>query len=624
MLGCVLVRPWAPVSDSLALLSKVDRRKLAFVTGIQMLTGLLDAAGVALFGIVAAMATSAVSGTPLPSTVNELVGSQNASSEELLNSAIRLSVVAGLVLITKSIVNVLLTRRVLRFLAYRQALVSGQLASTLLARPLIQVQRRQSQQTAYALTTGANSAMLGVLGQAVTVGAELSLLGILAFGLLLLDPIVALFAVAFFAGIAFILQRIMSSRAHRLGTTNSEAEVASTALVQESVSTYREVLVSNRRSLYVEQFQALRWTAAQVQADLSLMNQVPKYVFEVALIIGAGLLAWSQFVFKDASAAMAIIAVFLAAGSRVVPSMLRLQGASLGIRVASGMAKPTIELAKELRASSDTSTTADSYDAVDLNELTRRIRDGFPDFIPTVEVENLTFTYESSNSPSLLNVNLHVRPGSSVALVGPTGAGKSTLADAILGVVQPASGRVEIGGYPPLESVSRWPGALAYVPQAVSIISGTIRQNVALGLPAHAIDDGRVWEALKSARLDDFLKEARDGLDTIVGESGVRISGGQRQRLGIARALYTRPRLMVLDEATSALDAETERAIVDTLQLLEGDVTIVTIAHRLATVRHCDLVVYLESGAVVAQGTFDEVVSRVPNFAQQAHLLGLT
>jgi len=217
-----------------------------------------------------------------------------------------------------------------------------------------------------------------------------------------------------------------------------------------------------------------------------------------------------------------------------------------------------------------------------------------------------------------------VAAGASVALVGPTGAGKSTLADAILGVVKPAQGEVLIGGLPPLEAVSQWPGALAYVPQTVAIATGTIRQNVALGLPERAIDDDRVWEALKSARLDDFLKEAREGLDTIVGESGVRLSGGQRQRLGIARALYTRPRLMVLDEATSALDAETERAIVDTLQELEGEVTIVTIAHRLATVRHCDLVVYLEAGRVVAQGSFDEVIAAVPNFAQQAHLLGLS
>jgi len=610
------------VKDSLALLTRPDRRKLGIVTGIQMLSSLLDAAGVALFGIVAAMATSSVSGTPLPSMVTSILGSTDDSPDELLNRAIRLAIIAGFLLIAKSVVNVLLTRRVLRFLAYRQAVVSGQLAATLLARPLLQVQRRESQETAFALTTGVNAAMLGVLGQAVTICSELSLLGVLAVGLLVLDPVVAIFAVAFFAGIALILQRIMSNRAHRLGQTSSTAEVASIALVQESVSTYREVLVSNRRNVYVDRFQALRWTAAQVQADLNLMSLVPKYVFEVALIVGAGLLAWSQFLLKDVSAAMATIAVFLAAGSRVVPSMLRLQGATLGVRVTGGMARPTIELAQELA----TTTAADlpEQEIVTVDELARRIQDGYPGFEATIEVRDVTFAYDLANEPSLHRVGLAVAAGASVALVGPTGAGKSTLADAILGVVKPAQGEVLIGGLPPLEAVSQWPGALAYVPQTVAIATGTIRQNVALGLPERAIDDDRVWEALKSARLDDFLKEAREGLDTIVGESGVRLSGGQRQRLGIARALYTRPRLMVLDEATSALDAETERAIVDTLQELEGEVTIVTIAHRLATVRHCDLVVYLEAGRVVAQGSFDEVIAAVPNFAQQAHLLGLS
>jgi ABC-type multidrug transport system fused ATPase/permease subunit len=617
------LRKWTPVTDSLALLARPDRRKLVFVTGVQMLSSLLDAAGVALFGIVAAMATSAVSGTALPSSVSSLVNASADTPDELLTRAVQLSIVAGLLLIAKSVVNILLTRRVLRFLAYRQAIVSGQLAATLLARPLIQVQRRQSQETAFALTTGVNAAMLGVLGQAVTVCSELSLLAVLAIGLLVLDPVVAIFAVAFFAGIALILQRIMSSRAQRLGQTNSVAEVASTALVQESVSTYREVLVANRRNVYVDRFQALRWSAAQVQADLSLMSLVPKYVFEVALIVGAGLLAWSQFVLKDVSAAMATIAVFLAAGSRVVPSMLRLQGATLGVRVTGGMARPTIELAQELAESDHRTAAHAAPDLVTAEELAERIRSGYPDFAATIEVDEVSFAYEPGGPNSLTAVSLAVTQGQSVALVGPTGAGKSTLADAILGVVHPASGSVRVGGLAPFEAVSRWPGAMSYVPQTVAMTTGTIRQNVALGLPAESIDDDLVWEALRSAKLADFLQDSREGLDTIVGESGVRLSGGQRQRLGIARALYTRPRLMVLDEATSALDAETERAIVDTLQELEGNVTIVTIAHRLATVRHCDVVVYLEGGVIVARGTFDEVVSAVPNFAQQAHLLGL-
>ena len=153
--------------------------------------------------------------------------------------------------------------------------------------------------------------------------------------------------------------------------------------------------------------------------------------------------------------------------------------------------------------------------------------------------------------------------------------------------------------------------------------NGTVRENVALGLPVEIIDDDWIWDALNRAHLAEFLRDAREGLDTVIGEHGIKLSGGQRQRLGIARALYTRPKLLVLDEATSALDAETEQAISQTLQELGGNVTTVTIAHRLATIRHCDLVVYLEGGRVQAQGSFSEVRAAAPQFDKQAQLLGL-
>jgi ABC-type multidrug transport system fused ATPase/permease subunit len=617
------MRRWTTVADSLDLLSQRDRRRLGAVTLIQMMTGLLDAAGVAIFGIVAAMATSAVSNTPLPSSVQSVASRFGVEASDMLVAAVWLCVAAGLLLILKSVVNVLLTRRVLKFLANRQAIVSGRLAASLLERPLVQVQKRQSQETAFALTTGVNAALIGVLGQGITIATEVSLLAILALGLLALDPLVAIFAVAFFAGIGWILQRIMSKRARRLGETNSKAEVASMALVQESISTYREVLVAHRRDLYVDQFRGLRWQAAEVQAELNLMALVPKYVFEIALIIGAGLLAWTQFLLKDASAAMATIAIFLAAGSRVVPSMLRLQGAALGMRVTSGMARPCIKLARELSDGESLTDRGSDGHRMEARDIAAHIADGHPDFLSSIDVEDLTFSYSEEGPLVLEGVSLRAAAGMSVALVGPTGAGKSTLADAILGVVQPRDGQVRVGGLRPLDAIARWPGGIAYVPQEVAMNAGSIRQNVALGLPEALIDDDRVWEALERAKLASYLRAGRQGLDTVIGEAGVRLSGGQRQRLGIARALYTRPLLLVLDEATSALDAETEHAIVDTLQDLEGEVTTVTVAHRLATIRHCDLVAYLEQGHVMATGSFDEVVAAVPNFARQARLLGL-
>jgi len=248
---------------------------------------------------------------------------------------------------------------------------------------------------------------------------------------------------------------------------------------------------------------------------------------------------------------------------------------------------------------------------------------GYPGFRSTIEVRDVSFTYPGSTEMALANVVLSVDAGTSLALVGPTGAGKSTLGDVILGVIEPDRGHVTIGGVHPFEAVRQWPGGMAYVPQDISVVNGTVRDNVALGLPTDLVSDDRVWEALTRAHLHAFVAKSQEGLGTLVGENGVKLSGGQRQRLGLARSLYSRPRLLVMDEATSALDSQTEAAITDTIQKMTGEVTLVVIAHRLATIRNCDQVAYLESGRVVAVGGFEKVRKTVDAFDRQAALLGL-
>ena len=190
-------------------------------------------------------------------------------------------------------------------------------------------------------------------------------------------------------------------------------------------------------------------------------------------------------------------------------------------------------------------------------------------------------------------------------------------------MLDPDLGSVTISGVSPREAIDRWPGAVTYVPQAVALVEGSVRDNVALGLPRDFVHDDLVWEALERAHLAEFLRVSREGLDTKIGERGFRLSGGQRQRLGIARALFTRPKLLILDEATSSLDSETEQAITDTLRELEGHVTTITVAHRLATVRLADQIAFFRSGELVSRGTFEEVREQVPDFRRQAALLGL-
>jgi len=588
-----------------------------------MSTSVLDLLGVLTIGLVTALSLSVMSSLPQPEIVQSTLETLGLEEADPVVVALTLAVIGGVLLITKSVLNMILTRRILRFLANRQALVSGRLAAGLLARPLLQVQQHSSQETVYTLTGGVGAATLQVLGQSTIALSEIALLVVLAVGMLAVSPLITIFTITFFLIISFTLQRLLAARAGRIGQRSANISIQSISTVQEALRTYREAVVSQRRGLYVQRFQDLCWQGATNATDMQFVALIPKYVLEIALVCGAGLLAVSQLLTKDLSAALAVIAVFLVAGSRVVPSMLRLQTAAISIRSAAGMALPTYELAQELELERLTSATAESFGSIEPATIRAQLQKGHEGFDGSILISNVDLSYPGTSTPALAAVSLMLPAGSSLALVGPTGAGKSTLADLILGVLIPDSGVTLIGGLTPAETLATWPGAVAYVPQDVAMANGTVRENVALGLPVEIIDDDWVWDALNRAHLGEFLRDSRDGLDTLIGEHGIKLSGGQRQRLGIARALYTRPKLLVLDEATSALDAETEQAIAQTLRELEGTVTTVTIAHRLATIRHCDLVVYLEGGRVQAQGSFSEVRAIAPQFDRQAQLLGL-
>jgi ABC-type multidrug transport system fused ATPase/permease subunit len=564
-----------------------------------------------------------MSSLPQPPIVQSFLETLGLENTDPVIVALTLALIGGFLLITKSILNMILTRRILRFLANRQALVSGRLAAGLLARPLLRVQQHSSQENVYTLTVGVGAATIQVLGQSTIALSEITLLFVLAAGLLVVSPVTTIFTITFFLIISFTLQRILSVRAGRIGQHSANISVQTTATVQEALRTYREAVVSQRRGLYVRRFQDLCWQGATNATDMQFVALIPKFVLEIALVCGAGLLAVSQLLTKDLTAALAVIAVFLVAGSRVIPSILRLQTAAISIRTAAGMALPTYELAQELDLERLTSATAESFGSIEPSTIRAQLQKGHVGFDGSILISDVDLSYPGTGAPALVAVSLMLPAGSSLALVGPTGAGKSTLADLILGVLIPDSGVALIGGLTPAEALANWPGAVAYVPQDVAMTNGNVRENVALGLPVEIIDDQWVWDALNRAHLGDFLRDSRDGLDTVIGEHGIKLSGGQRQRLGIARALYTRPKLLVLDEATSALDAETEQAIIQTLRELEGTVTTVTIAHRLATIRHCDLIVYLEGGKLQAQGSFSEVRAAAPQFDRQAKLLGL-
>lgn len=611
------------IEKAISLLNPGKRRLLFLATLIQVSLGVLDLVGILLVGLLAAVAVSGIGSNQLPSWLTSTLESLGLSEFTVSQLSVVIALTAVSVLVLKTLLSALMTRRITHFLANRQVDLSVRLASDFLSRPLSQVQRWTTSEAIYALGSGVAAATTMLLGSAITIIAEIFLFTIIGISLLIYDPVLTLISGGFFGFIIFFLHRILSRMSARNAQTVTASSIDTLTAVSDALSTYRESMVLNRRDLYIDRYANIVGKYARASASNTFIMEIPKYVLEASLYFGVLLLGVVQFLTKDWAAAAATVGLFLAAGSRVIPALLRLQGAGIAIRNASIQSQPTFFMADflaEKPASRDATVTRPRMTPQEIN---RHLNGGFPDFDASVNIIGVTHSYPDAAKPALLDVNLSVPVGTSTALVGSTGAGKSTLTDVILGVIEPDLGSVTISGQNPRETINRWPGAVTYVPQAVALVEGTVRNNVALGIPDEFISDSLVWEALERAHLAEFLRISRDGLDTKVGERGFRLSGGQRQRLGIARALFTRPKLLILDEATSSLDSETEQAITDTLRELEGHVTIITVAHRLATVRLADQLAFFREGILVASGSFEEVRDQVPDFRRQAELLGL-
>ena len=598
------------VLRSLRVIPAENRKKVVLATILQVGLAVLDLIGVAAIGILGALSVTGIQSQQPGDRILRVLELLQIDSFSFQSQVAILGLSACVIFIFRTVFSIIITRKVLFFLSRQGAQIAARLLNQLLGQSLLQIQSRSTQETVYALTAGVSAITLGVLATSVALIADISLLIILLAALFAVDYIMAITSVVFFGLMGYFLYRTMSVKARELGVTNSKLSVVNNEKVIEVLDSYREAVVRNTRQFYVKEISSYRFKLADVLAEMQFMPSVSKYVIESGMVVGAVLIAGAQFVIYSAPTAVATLSVFLAAGTRLGPAILRLQQNLIQIKGATGSARPTLLLADSLPTSSslkDTQTQLDREHA---------------DFVGEVEMSKISFTYPGEETPTLRAVNLIVNRGQSVAIVGPSGSGKTTLVDVLLGLLDPDEGKVTISKLSPRHAIENWSGAVAYVPQNVAIMNGTIRENVTLGYPLGPESDEFVYEALRLAQLSDLIKEMPAGLDTNVGERGAKLSGGQRQRLGIARALFTNPKLLVLDEATSSLDGQTESDISEAINSLHGQVTVVLIAHRLSTVRTADQVIYLSRGEIIARGSFEEVRSTVPEFEKQAQLMG--
>ena len=591
---------WRTVRQLMTVLPAGTRRFIATFAVLQSLLAVLDVAALGLLAVVLApMLTGQALTLPV---VGITLGEPQDFGIVLL--------IVGSLIVLKSVLAISLqwwaTRRFARF---EQVLGAKLLEATFKA-PWTERLSRNSTDIIRSTDVGVGSTVAGVLipfcqlaGEVFTFVAVLSVL-------LVAQPVLATATIVYFGIVAFLLYRVVLRRAVRAGQDNRKFSGRAMRLVSEMVHSLKEVTLRDKSQEVADTVLKVRRRASMARANQNFLGVIPRYVLEAGLVGGLIIGGFIGYLQNGVTGAVTAIALFGVSGFRLVPSLTRFQT----IMGQTGANMPFAEQVLE-----EIERGKEYVDA----ELTGG-NEPLPEGARTLRLESVTFTYPGAATPAVRDVSLTLPFGHTLALVGASGSGKSTLVDLILGLLQPDSGEILVQDRPLRDVLKAWRSRVGYVPQEVTLFDATVARNVALAWDDANIDEDQVRRALARAQLLDVVESRPDGIHGKVGERGLQLSGGQRQRLGVARALYTDPLVLVMDEATSALDTSTEAAVTSAIRELSGEVSVIVVAHRLATIRHSEQVCFMRDGELLASGTFEEVVAAQPDFAAQAALAGLS
>jgi ATP-binding cassette subfamily B protein len=463
---------------------------------------------------------------------------------------------------------------------------------------------RNSSEVISGITNKVGGTVLGVLLPLMTLLSSSMLLVAIPVALIAIDPLVALVATAGFGTSYAVITWLSRRRLHLNSQRIADEYTHVVKALQEGLGGIRDVLLDGTQPVYCEVYRQADHVLRRAQGDNAFIGQSPRFAMEA---LGMVLIAALAYVLSrqahGAATALPVLGALALGAQRLLPALQQGYGAWASMAGSHASLAATIEL----------------LDQPLPVELLRPAPAPMP-FRVGIRFRGVRFRY-SSDSPWVLDgLDLTIPKGARIGLVGGTGSGKSTTLDLLMGLLVPTEGEVLVDGQPMTGNLVRaWQRSIAHVPQSIYLADTTLAENIAFGIPRAAIDLQRVQDAARQAQIADFIESRPEGYEAYVGERGVRLSGGQRQRIGIARALYKRASVLVLDEATSALDNETERSVMEAIGGLQRDLTILLIAHRLTTVRHCDTIAELEDGRIIAQAPYEELLQCSQSFRRMAH-----
>ncbi|MCK0110531.1 ABC transporter ATP-binding protein/permease [Ornithinimicrobium sp. F0845] len=587
------------------ILDRPTQRALVLATIATVIIALFDTVAIALVLPLVTIASGAEDTSGVGSWVASMLGDPDPRTLVIIMTS---AVVTLFIL--KDFGAIAYTWWLTSFKVLKRVELSTRLLQHFLRTPYTQVSRRSSAELLRTMNDAVvqfyNTTVFGLM----TLVSNVASLIAIAIALLVSAPLPSLALGAYFAVATFFYLHVMKPRSIQAGKVAVEASSAAYRTAFAALGAIKEAKLRGSQPFFVERYREASLRGAYASRTAGFISAIPRYLLEILFILAVGLLLLSSTLLADgAGEGLGVLALFVAAGLRALPAVTSLVGQVSNVRFGAGFVDIVL-----------TEVQAEQHHVfIDGDNESAPVS-----FDNAVVLEGVSFTYPDASVPAVSSLNLVIPHGSSIAIVGSSGAGKTTLVDLILGLHRPSEGRISIDGQDIEDNLTAWQRVVGYVPQEVFLQEATLAENVAFDQTADQIDPSKLYKAIERAQLEDVVASFEEGLWEPIGERGSRLSGGQRQRIGIARAIYQEPHLLVLDEATSALDNETEHRVSEAIRELHGELTMVIVAHRLSTVRHVDTVVLMHEGQIEAIGTFEEVRRLSPRFARMVQFGSLS
>lgn len=595
--------------EFLSVLKGRDKPLYFFYTIIQILLSILDLIGLGLLTTLGALSVSNLQSAPPNTRILKILELLGLDSSELLMQLFFISGVATGVLLVRTTLSIIFMKKLLLFLSRKCTKDSAIYIGRFLDNPKFVGDQKSTQTTLFALTDGMEALYVYILGGIASIIADFSLLAVLIIGLTLIDPILALSTLTFFSIVGILLYYAMHRSAEIHGHKSATLRIERNDKIVEAVGLSKEIFVHGRHNFYENFFRNLGGELAESIASIRFLPYIGKYVIESAIVIGAVFVGGIQIVSNDAEQAAGSLTAFLIAGARIAPAILRLQQSATSIIGNKASAIRSLSLMNVLNSSTEPGFELRNYQPkLDISAE-----------IP-IKLSEVSFRYDSAEKFAIQNLSIQIKHGDQIAITGASGSGKTTLLDLIIGIHEPTSGEVLIGGMKPRILIQNNPGIISYMTQNSFLINGTIRDNICANLNEW-VSDQDILEVIEKVDLHEFLKNKSGALDFQVGEGGKFLSGGQKQRLCLARAIISKPKILVLDEGTSAVDGLSEDTIMQSISLLKRNTTVIIVAHRMSSIIGADQILFLKDGTLIGSGDFQKLRDEVPDFNEQVEAM---